>query len=156
MCEHDGFCRLDVIRDVTASHIHVLQNSSLHDHPTVTHCVNYWPRDGLPWYSRAAPLQLIVSCFTLDAQTVSWASDCASQKTHCVLIIKTISSVSDRALFRAASVEALAAVTWRPRSALVRELWQLEWDSVKDIMWPVGRCNAEYITKWTKITGCPE
>ena len=54
-------------------------------------------------------------------------------------------------LIQSSICRSIGSCYWRPRSALVRELWQLEWDSVKDIMWPVGRCNAEYITKWTKI-----
>ena len=103
----------------------------VHNHPKVTH----HSRDGLPWYSRATPRYLVImSCFTLDTQTISSASAYASPKTHCVLNIKTVPSVSGRALFSAVSVAALATVTWRSQRALLREPWQLECDSDKAIM----------------------
>jgi len=75
-----------------------------------------------------------MSCFTLDTQAISSASVYASQKTHCVLNIKTVSSVSDRAFFRAVIVAALATVSWRSQRALLREPGQLECDSDKAIM----------------------
>jgi hypothetical protein len=64
-----------------------------------------------------------MSCFTLHIQTASSASTCASQKTLRVLNIKkTASSVSDRALFRAASVAVWATVTWRPQRHFLENL----------------------------------
>jgi hypothetical protein len=72
--------------------------------------------------------------FIPDAQLFLRPQHVAHRK-HTVSIIKTVSSVSTRALFRAQSVSAsdvtIATVIWRSQRALLREPWQLECDSLR-------------------------